>query len=158
MAVPTRKDAAVHMTFSSTPSFAGANWYIVGGTSAGSPQWASIFVLVNQQRVLNSKEPIGFANSALYGLSAGQKAADFHDITVGGNRLVGTYVGFNAVVGYDLVTGWGKPNVANLVADLSCTQAKARRLQPPLPKLWLRSPSWAERSPLEGLGPRIRAK
>jgi len=95
-------------------------FYIVGGTSAGTPQWAGIFALANTARALNSKGPIGFANPGLYAIAQGANySLDFHDITVGNNTLVGSIVGFTAFTGYDLATGWGTPNVANLVADLA---------------------------------------
>ncbi len=96
-------------------------WVVFGGTSAGSPQWAGLFAIVNQVRHANGKGPIGFANPAIYGLAENPTtyANDFHDITVGNNQLVGTTSGNAAVAGYDLATGWGTPNGANLVADLS---------------------------------------
>ena len=104
-------------------SFLGANiWFFVGGTSAGSPQWAAIFALVNQQRALDGKGPIGFANPALYSVAESSGySSDFHDITTGNNQLVGTPVGFSAGSGFDLATGWGTPNVANLVTALAST-------------------------------------
>ena len=91
------------------PSAAG--FYIVGGTSAGSPQWAAIVALANQAH----GAPLGFLNPALYRCSAG----DFHDITVGNNRLGGTAAGFSATPGWDDATGLGTPDVGKLVADLA---------------------------------------
>ncbi|HSU30723.1 MAG TPA: S53 family peptidase [Bryobacteraceae bacterium] len=100
------------------PSTAG--FYVFGGTSAGSPQWAGIFALANDARAQAGKAPLGFANPALYSIAVlGSYAADFHDITAGNNTLAGTTVGFSAQPGYDLATGWGTPNVANLVMDLA---------------------------------------
>ncbi len=102
-------------------------WFVVGGTSAGSPQWAAIIALANQASANQGRGPLGFANPALYLLA--QSAAfgtDFHDITVGNNRLFGTPVGFSAKAGYDLASGWGTPNVANLVADLVSAAAGSR--------------------------------
>jgi subtilase family serine protease len=98
----------------------GGNFWLVGGTSAGSPQWAGIFALVNEARADAGKGPIGFANPALYGIyNSGSYGADFHDITVGDNTLVGAPVaGYDAGPGYDLATGIGTPDVANLVQDL----------------------------------------
>ena len=43
-------------------------FFIIGGTSAGSPQWASIFALVNQCRANHSLGPRGFANPTIYSL------------------------------------------------------------------------------------------
>ncbi len=45
--------------------------------------------------------------------------ADFHDITVGNDIVKGSTVGFQAGVGYDLASGWGTPDGANLVPDLA---------------------------------------
>jgi subtilase family serine protease len=105
--------------------------YFVGGTSCGSPQWAAIFALVNQARASVGHDSLGFANAALYKLGEQQNrpgqgaqhddrssSADFHDITAGNNALDST-IGFSAGPGYDLVTGWGTPNVANLILDLA---------------------------------------
>ncbi|HET7590699.1 MAG TPA: S53 family peptidase [Solirubrobacterales bacterium] len=99
----------------------GGYFWLVGGTSCGSPQWAGIFALVNEARANNSAGPLGAANPALYALyQSGRYSTDFHDITVGENTLVGAPVpGFSARPGYDLATGIGTPDVANLVADLS---------------------------------------
>jgi subtilase family serine protease len=94
--------------------------FIVGGTSAGSPQWAAIFALVNQARMQNGFGPIGFANPKLYSIYNSQNYnKDFHDVTLGNNTFAGTSAGFFAGPGYDLTTGLGTPNVANLVSDLA---------------------------------------
>ena len=65
--------------------------YLVGGTSAGSPQWAGIFALANEARANANKRPIGFSNPALYSIykNASSYSTDFHDITVGNNTLAG---------------------------------------------------------------------
>jgi subtilase family serine protease len=97
------------------------NIYLVGGTSCGSPQWAGIFALVNEARANAGKGPIGFANPALYAIYQGPRySVDFHDITAGNNTLAGAPVqGYSAGTGYDLATGIGTPDVANLITDLS---------------------------------------
>ena len=102
--------------------------YLVGGTSCGSPQWAAIFALANQAREAGGLDSLGAANAALYKLGEQQMRspedgdaaapAVFHDIVVGNNALDST-VGFAAGPGYDLATGWGTPDVANLVAALA---------------------------------------
>jgi hypothetical protein len=43
----------------------------------------------------------------------------FHDITAGNNTVAGSSVGFSAGPGWDDATGWGTPNVANLVPILA---------------------------------------
>jgi subtilase family serine protease len=91
-------------------------FFIFGGTSAGSPQWAAIAALANQA----AGHSLGFLNPALYAIGkSANYAADFHDITVGDNRASGTPVGFPAVTGWDDATGWGTPNVSNIIPDLA---------------------------------------
>ncbi len=96
-------------------------FYVMGGTGASAPQWAGIVAMTNQMReLMGNSQPLGYINPAIYMLAQGASAAnDFHDITVGNNQLRGTHTGFPATRGYDLATGWGTPNVANLVPDLA---------------------------------------
>jgi kumamolisin len=90
-----------------------ANEY--GGTSFATPMWAGYIALVNQQLVSNGEPTIGFLNPTIYAQNVTSSyTADFHDITSGSS---GSY---SAVVGYDLVTGWGSPN-AGLINALSGT-------------------------------------
>jgi subtilase family serine protease len=92
--------------------------YLVGGTSAGSPQWAAIFALANEARGLQGEGPIGWANATLAKIGSQDKSQGaFHDITVG-NDALDSPSGFSAGPGYDLATGWGTPDVANLIPAL----------------------------------------
>jgi len=94
--------------------------FIVGGTSAGSPQWAGIAALANQARANLGKGPIGAINPTLYSIYHGARyASDFHDIAVGNDKQVGTPIGFNAGTGYDLASGIGTPIVDQLLVDLA---------------------------------------
>jgi len=95
-------------------------FFIVGGTSAGSPQWAGIAALANQARANVSKGPIGDLNPTLYSIyHSARYATDFHDITVGNDQLVGSSVGFSAGAGYDVASGIGSPVVDQLIVDLA---------------------------------------
>lgn len=116
-----------------------------GGTSFGAPAFAGIMALVNQQmQSQNLPARQGNANYVLYKLAGQQTAAScnsstgpassctFNDITNGtiavpcaagspdctvktaGHR-VGILNGYNTGTGYDLATGLGSINVANLV-------------------------------------------
>jgi subtilase family serine protease len=90
-----------------------------GGTSFAAPRWAGFLALVNQQMASGGNSSLGFLNPVIY--SIGQSPGynnDFHDITSGNNNN-GQGQSFNAVVGYDLVTGWGSPNGQNLIDELS---------------------------------------
>ncbi len=97
------------------------------GTSFATPRWAGFMALVNQQAVAAGNPTVGLVNPALYtiGESSGYEN-DFHDITSGNNGTTLylaaapiTLAGFNAVTGYDLITGWGSPNGQNLIDALA---------------------------------------
>ena len=98
-------------------------FYLFGGTSAGSPQWAAITALADQQ----DGHPVGYINDELYSLAHGsQYNYVFHDITSGNNTVsladsngnAVNITGFAAVKGWDSVTGLGTPNVAHLLQYL----------------------------------------
>jgi subtilase family serine protease len=99
-----------------------------GGTSFATPRWAGFLALVNQQSVANGKGTVGFINPALYNLGIGSSYSGlFHDITSGSNPpTAGDGSGFNAVRGYDLVTGWGSPAGVGLINQLAGTHAGQR--------------------------------
>jgi subtilase family serine protease len=108
-------------TTSSGTGCGGANpcstgWYVVGGTSSGSPQWAGIAAMADQM----AGRDLGFLNPALYSIASNPAmyAADFHDVTVGCNQLDPTIPGYCASTGWDAVTGLGTPDVAHLIPDL----------------------------------------
>ena len=85
-----------------------------GGTSFAAPRWAGYLALVNQQLAINGKNPAGFINPAIYRIGLGSNYGEnFHDITSGSNGV------YSAVKGYDLVTGWGSPNVSGLINTLA---------------------------------------
>ncbi len=92
-----------------------------GGTSFAAPRWAGFLALVNQQAVANGRGTVGFINPTLYNIGSSKSyASAFHDITSGSNPpAAGGGSGFNAVPGYDLVTGWGSPTGASLINQLA---------------------------------------
>ncbi len=67
-------------------------WWIVGGTSAGAPQWAAIQALGQSATNIN-----------LYSKANSSYQTYFRDITQGSNKVN------SANQGYDLVTGLGSP-------------------------------------------------
>jgi hypothetical protein len=104
-----------------------------GGTSFDSQIFGGMLALVEQKNGLHG---VGNANPTIYALannsadySRGQTIATlptvvFNDVTTGSNQLpcvantpnclVGGVIGYSAGSGYDLASGWGSPNVANL--------------------------------------------
>ncbi|KAF9046290.1 subtilisin-like protein [Panaeolus papilionaceus] len=85
---------------------------LVFGTSAAAPVVASMITMVNDARLAIGKGPVGFINPVLYSPIL---APVFNDITIGGNQGCGT-PGFQAVPGWDPVTGVGTPNFERLLA------------------------------------------
>ncbi len=91
----------------------------VGGTSLSAPRWAGFMALVNEQAANNGKPAPGFLNPIIYGYGTGSSYdSDFHDIASGNNNE-GNGASFNAITGYDLVTGWGSPNGQSLINALA---------------------------------------
>jgi len=91
-------------------------WYVVGGTSVSSPEWAGIVAIADQV----NGSPLGLINPALYtiGANPARYAADFYDVTTGNNQLDPSVPGYPATTGWDPVTGLGTPNAAVFVPDL----------------------------------------
>jgi len=92
----------------------GAGFYLIGGTSEGSPQWAGIIADADQM----AGHPLGFLNPALYQLGNSSKAGNsYHDITIGNNGF-GGIPGYDATPGWDPASGWGSPKVSGLLPVL----------------------------------------
>ncbi|GAA2498304.1 hypothetical protein GCM10009858_40810 [Terrabacter carboxydivorans] len=101
----------VYVGFNANPADNG--FYFYGGTSSGSPQWAAIGALADQQ----AGHRLGTLNPALYAIGAGSThALAFHDVTSGNNAWHGP--GLDAKAGYDDPTGLGSPDVSGLVGQL----------------------------------------
>jgi len=83
---------------------------VIGGTSLSAPVWAGFCALLNESRAKAKKPPLPFLNPLLYRLNG---TDCFRDIKGNNN---GEY---EAVAGYDLVTGLGVPNLKKLSAKLN---------------------------------------
>jgi len=123
---------------SCTGSF--AFFYAVYGTSASAPSFASIVALINQKAGARQ----GQIAPRLYQLAAGENLAAcnasntsalpaskciFNDVTVGTNAVPGeanyntALETYPATVGFDLASGLGSVNIANLVNSWSTVAA-----------------------------------
>jgi subtilase family serine protease len=92
-------------------------WF--GGTSCAAPLWAAFTALVNQQAASNGAASVGFLNPAVYLIGKSAIYSNcFHDITTGNNEWSQSPSKYSAVPGYDLCTGLGSPNGANLINAL----------------------------------------
>jgi uncharacterized repeat protein (TIGR01451 family) len=107
----------------------------VGGTSCASPLWAGFTALVNQQAAINGHSGgVGFLNPALYAIAAGPNYTNcFHDITTDANTWSQSPSLFFAVKGYDLCTGLGTPNGANLINAILAFNGFGFHISPPPP-------------------------
>jgi subtilase family serine protease len=105
-----RSGVAVYNT---SPDAIGSTGWIfggVGGTSLASPMFAGFVSLANQKRAQMGKGPIGAnLNTAIYNAANTNYAGNFQDLTIGDN-------GYRTQVGYDLVTGLGRPKPALVTA------------------------------------------
>jgi tripeptidyl-peptidase-1 len=82
------------------------HWF---GTSLSAPIWGSVITLINEERTVRGKGPVGFVNPVLYANSWA-----LNDIKNGSNPGCGSK-GFAAVSGWDPVTGLGTPSFPRLL-------------------------------------------
>jgi len=95
------------------------------GTSLSSPLWLGMWTRI---QAAAKNKGLGFANYSLY--RAGKSAnygRDFYDVTVGDN------VFYPATPGWDNATGWGAPDVAHLMQDLTGRLTPVKNVAPPVP-------------------------
>jgi subtilase family serine protease len=102
-------DANPNTGFSVYDSYGYGGWLVVGGTSAGAPQWAAIRSVSNSTNNSNFYKDAGSATYQSY----------FRDIVNGSNGR------YSAATGYDYVTGLGSPINTNftpvILPDFSIT-------------------------------------
>jgi hypothetical protein len=106
-------------------------FFVIGGTSAGTPSFAGILALINQVKGI----PQGNINAQLYSFVQTYPLPGnpntswvFNDITTGDNKVVCTVgttgcssspIGYAAGPGYDLVTGLGTVDATALINALT---------------------------------------
>lgn len=94
-------------------------WSVVGGTSAGAPQWAGLIALTDQGRLAAGKGYLSTSNlssSLVYAAGASSTyTSNYFDITSGSN---GSGAVAQTTTGYDYVTGLGSPRGTSLVPFL----------------------------------------
>jgi subtilase family serine protease len=97
--------------------FAGSSgWFQVGGTSAGTPQWAALIAIANSMRAAIRKGHLSSTNSSLYTFAKTNLAIDFNAVTQGTNGSCGVWC--SATPGYDYVTGLGTPRASAMISAL----------------------------------------
>jgi subtilase family serine protease len=94
----------------------GGGWFLVGGTSCSSPEFAGLVAIADQI----AGHGLGQINPTLYTLASGPNYGSyFYDVTTGNNQADPSVTGYPASMGWDPVTGLGTPNAANLVPALA---------------------------------------
>jgi subtilase family serine protease len=99
-----------------------AGWYVVGGTSSASPQWAGLVAIADQ---IAGKD-LGLINDDLYTLANSPNYGSyFFDVSKGNNSnpAFPDIPGFPATKGWDPITGLGTPNAATLIPALAAQAA-----------------------------------
>lgn len=89
-----------------------------GGTSQAAPIWAGLATLMNQSLVARGSRRLGNLNPLLYKIARTGTLPGFNDISMGGNAIMPS-----SATGYDMVTGLGTPNVANLLRNVELVRA-----------------------------------
>ncbi|HZC72859.1 MAG TPA: S53 family peptidase [Jatrophihabitans sp.] len=90
-------------------------FFLFGGTSAGSPQWAGITAVGDQI----AGRRLGDINAALYTVAGSANySSALHDVTVGDNFVQEIHTGYNTAPKWDAVTGLGTPNASGLLPQL----------------------------------------
>jgi subtilase family serine protease len=109
--------SAVASNFPGWPSVMGGTWLVVGGTSAASPAIASEFALIDARLRTRHQPPLGPVNGLLYYLHRADPDT-FYDVTSGNNRYSRKVPGYRAHPGYDLATGLGVPEPAQIAREI----------------------------------------
>ncbi|KAI0682339.1 subtilisin-like protein [Cerioporus squamosus] len=88
------------------------------GTSAAAPVFASMVALLNDERLREGKQKLGWVNPLFYRAAEEERRTGrrvFNDVRQGSNPGCGTD-GFPAMEGWDVVTGLGTPDYEKLRA------------------------------------------
>ena len=80
------------------------------GTSLSSPLWLGVWTRI---QAAAPGKGLGFANYKIYKLAQSSGGRDFYDVTVGDNQP------YPAKPGYDNTTGWGTPEISQIMQDLT---------------------------------------
>jgi len=84
-------------------------WYAFGGTSAAAPIWAAGALLVDQGLKSHGKAPLGGVPTFYTLANHPGNLHPYTDITQGNNLF------YPATRGWDYATGWGAPNLSDIL-------------------------------------------
>ena len=114
--------ANVYLGFTNSGQGVTPGYYVIGGTSEASPQFAGVVALVDQA----AHERLGLLNPSLYKMGDGA-GSGITDITDGNNTVtftnalkkMVTVIGYHAGAGYDLASGLGTVGGGRFVHQLA---------------------------------------
>src|SRR6202041_574317 len=66
-----------------------SGWFQVGGTSAGTPQWAALIAIANSMRVTQRKSILSATGTSVYAVGKTGLKTDFRAVTQGTNGTCG---------------------------------------------------------------------
>jgi subtilase family serine protease len=114
-AVPDVSAAA--SSFPGWPVVNGGHWTLDGGTSAAAPLVASAMAVISANLRRRHLPPVGPADGLFYYLARHQPSA-LWDVIHGNNSFLHSIPGHHAKRGYDLASGVGVPNFAQVAREL----------------------------------------
>jgi subtilase family serine protease len=111
-------DVAAHASlFPAWPVVLAGHWVTDGGTSAATPLIAGGFAVLSARQRAAGRPPLGPVNGALYALRQATPATLF-DIVEGSNGYSRKVLARQAKPGYDLASGLGVPQFAQLASSM----------------------------------------
>jgi subtilase family serine protease len=117
-----------YLVYDTTTYEGQSGWWEVGGTSAGTPQWAALVAIADEGRTL-ARLP-SLSSSQVISAVLSIPESNFNDVTTGNNGY------YAAGPGFDLATGKGSPIapdvISALVVDPITTNAAGVAYQPAL--------------------------
>ena len=121
--------AAAASSFPGWPVSLGGHWEVDGGTSAAAPLVASAMAVISSNLRRHHRPPVGPADGLLYYLAQRAPAA-LWDVVHGNNGFFRRVPAHFARRGYDLASGLGVPQFAQIARDLPAP-AGVRPVAPP---------------------------
>jgi kumamolisin len=107
-------DVSAHASmFPGWPVVLAGNWELDGGTSASTPLVAAAFAVLSSDERRALRPPLGPVNGLLYTLRTAVPGT-IYDVVSGSNRYYRKIAGYSARPGYDLASGLGVPQLAQI--------------------------------------------
>jgi subtilase family serine protease len=111
-------DVSAHASmFPGWPVVLAGNWVLDGGTSASTPLIAAAFAILSADQRAARRPPLGPVDGLLYALRRAAPST-IYDVVSGSNGYDRKIPGYNARPGYDLASGLGVPQFAQLARAL----------------------------------------